>query len=78
MIKLFTASWCTACTALKNQLTEEDLVDVEIVDADNNPNQVVDFSIRSLPTVIKLEDGEEVDRVLGNMTRKAFLEFKGE
>lgn len=79
MIKFFTADWCSSCNALKANLSEGDLENVEMVDADKAPDEVVKYGIRSIPTVIVFdEEGEEVERVLGAMSRAKFLELKGE
>lgn len=75
MIKLFTAPWCSACTALKSNLNEEDLENLVIVDVDLEPQEAINYSIKSIPTLIKEVDGEEVDRKSGNMSRSDFLSF---
>lgn len=76
MIKFFTASWCTACQNLKNNLQEGDLDLVTIIDADSQPNEVQAAGVRSIPTLIKYdEEGEEVNRHSGTMSRSQFLSF---
>ncbi len=79
MIKFFSASWCTACNNLKNLLSEEDLEGVVMVDADNQRDEVMRYDVRSIPTLIKVdEEGDPIDVKLGTMTRTQFLEFKNE
>lgn len=79
MIKYFSASWCTPCQNMKKQFVEEDWEGVEMIDADNQRDEVEKYHIRSIPTFVKLdESGEEIDRVVGTISRSQFLEFKGE
>lgn len=78
-ILFFSAHWCSSCNNLKQNLLPEDLENVEFVDADNQPNEVIKYNIRSIPTLIKLdEEGDEIDRKLGTMTRSQFIEWAGE
>ena len=77
MIKMFSAPWCTYCNIMKDNLTEEDLEGVEILNVDEHPNLKEKYGIRTIPAFVKLdEDGEEVDRRIGSMTRENFLAFK--
>ena len=78
MIKFFTASWCTPCSILKNNLSVEDLEGVILVDVDTQRGEVDKYGVKSVPTLIKFgEDGEELNRLSGSMTRDQFLGFKG-
>lgn len=77
MIRFFYADWCAPCKSLKAALTEEDLEGVVFVNVDHEPDMVKSLGIYSIPTIIKYDEfGEEIDRNLGNITRKSFLEFK--
>lgn len=78
MIRLFTADWCTSCQALKQNLGDE-LDSVEIIDADAEPDMIIEANIRSIPTMIKYDDiGNEVSRQLGNMNKTAFISWRDE
>lgn len=77
MIKFFTAEWCTACKTMKRTLGNE-IDTLTIVDADNEPDQVISYSIRSIPTFIKIVDGEEVSRKVGSMSKETFLAWVNE
>lgn len=77
MIRLFTADWCTYCNILKNALSEEDLEGVEVINIDHEPSFREQYNIRSIPTIIRVdEEGVELDRIMGSVSRAAFLEFK--
>lgn len=76
MIKFFTASWCSACQTLKNNLQPEDLENVIMVDADSQQAEVIDAGVRSIPAIIKYDaEGIELDRTYGSMSRTQFLKF---
>ena len=75
-ILLFTADWCTSCQALKQNLGNE-LDSVEIANADAEPDMVIEANIRSIPTMIKYDDeGNEVSRQLGNMSKSSFIAWR--
>lgn len=59
-MKLASASWCGPCSVLKSKIAKEGL-NVEIEDADDNPDFFKKFNIRSVPKlVIFNEDSFEV------------------
>ncbi len=66
----FYAEWCKPCAALKPTIekldAEDDYLIVSNVDIDDNPQLKVDYSIRSIPTLVLLRDGEEVARKVGS------------
>ena len=39
--------------------------DIEIIDIDQNHQKAIDDSIRSVPTVVMIKNGKEVDRFVG-------------
>lgn len=67
----FTASYCSACRAIKPIVLKEApeagyelrLIDVE---TDEGSDMAEDFSIRSLPTLIVIENDKEIKRAVGN------------
>lgn len=62
----FSASWCGPCQALKMSLVDVDLgVPVEDVDIDQNTELAVQYGVRSVPTMVRIRDGVEVDRLVG-------------
>ena len=65
----FWASWCGPCRALapvmegiKGEYTD---VVFETIDVDVDHEQASKFAIRSVPTVVFVKDGVEVDRLAG-------------
>lgn len=77
----FTAEWCNPCQRTKpiaEELISEGLVDFVFVDVDSEVELVQKFEIKSVPTYILIQDGQEVKRMNGAKTREQFLTFVGE
>lgn len=72
----FTASWCSACKAIKPVVEKEAPqkgFDVKYVDMDSDEGAYMadEFNIRNLPTLIVLdEQGVEIKRAVGNTAWK--------
>lgn len=76
----FWAEWCGPCRLiapiieeLSGEYAEKALIGK--LDVDNNPEVAMKYSIRSIPTILILKDGEVVDKHVGTTT-KANLEQK--
>ncbi len=77
----FTAEWCNPCQRTKpiaEELLKEGLVDFVFVDVDSELELVKKFEIKSVPTYILIQDGQETKRMNGAKTREQFLTFVGE
>jgi thioredoxin-like negative regulator of GroEL len=61
---LFSASWCAPCKSLKRKL--EDIHHV-VVDVDENPKIAQAFGVRGVPTLMKLKNGQEAARLVGDV-----------
>lgn len=62
----FTASWCGPCKSLAKTLEEVNSgVPIEVIDIDVNPELAMDFGVRSVPTLVMLEENVEVKRTVG-------------
>ena len=66
----FSASWCGPCKALAMTMNSVKTdVEVENVDIDENMELAAKYGIRGVPTMVMLEDGHEVKRVSGALTK---------
>lgn len=69
----FWAPWCGPCKTM-NPILEGlsskfgDRVKIAKVDIESNPKLAKDFSIRSLPTVVLMKDGEVVRQMVGTQS----------
>ena len=66
------AQWCAPCATMDVQLqtlgTDYESL-VEHIDIDKTPDIAKQYGIRSIPTLIKLDDsGKEVGRSVGSLT----------
>jgi thioredoxin 1 len=61
--------------------TEFDNVEFETVDIDENRDMVVDYNIRTVPTVVIEQNGHVLERLVGLQSKNAYEEaintFKG-
>lgn len=72
----FWAQWCGPCRAIAPII--EELADeyagralVGKVDVDTNQELAMQYSIRSIPTILILKDGQVVDKHVGAITKPA-------
>ena len=80
----FWAPWCGPCKMLAPSLEElareyAGKLKVGKVDVDENGDAAARFAIRSIPCLVLLKDGKEVDRVVGFHNKaqlKAWLDEK--
>ena len=63
----FSASWCQPCKSLAGNFKYVDLKDVELkeIDIDENMELAQQYGIRSVPTMVLLNDGQEIGRKTG-------------
>lgn len=78
----FYAEWCGPCK-IQSQIIKNagDRIKtpIENVDIDNNIMMSVDYQVRSVPTLVLLDDdGKESKRHTGVLREKELLEFLGE
>lgn len=74
------APWCGPCRIIApviEQLAAElaGRVRVAKLNVDENPGVAEQFGVRSIPTLLMLKEGREVDRILGAQPRQAILNF---
>lgn len=77
----FYADWCGPCKMLAPIVEEvasehEDLKVVRI-NIDNEESIAMDYQIMSIPTLVLIKDGNEVDRVIGAVQKKVIENMIG-
>jgi thioredoxin-like negative regulator of GroEL len=68
-ILYFSATWCGPCKNFKpimEQVSRE--LPVQFVDVDTNPQLVAEYGVRSVPTVIIINNGQVSSRQAGVLT----------
>lgn len=69
----FSASYCGPCQALKRNLKDIDFP-VEEIDIQENTDLAAEYGIRSIPTLIYVdEDGKTLHRSVGLVTKDVVL-----
>lgn len=73
----FSASWCGPCQALSNTLKSIDDLDTQVkeIDIDDELDLAAQYNIRSVPTLVVLENGTEVRRKTGALNKTQIKEF---
>ena len=62
----FTASWCGPCKGLAMTLNNiETKMPIEVIDIDEQSTVARDFGIRSVPTLVMLDENTEIKRTVG-------------
>jgi thioredoxin 1 len=73
----FYADWCGPCKMLSKTL--ENLKDNDIpikeIDIDEQTDLAVQYNVRSVHTMVLLENGSEVKRAVGSMSLEKVKEF---
>lgn len=78
----FWAPWCSPCRAMspsiellmKEYNTENSGVEIKKVNVDEDSELSVKFGIRSIPTLVFVSDGMEVDRLAGAVKKEKIVE----
>lgn len=75
----FTADWCQPCKRTKpivEELNREQTeVKFQIIDVDDNADLALTFNIKSIPTFILIEEGKEINRIIGGKSREELVDF---
>lgn len=74
-VMYFSAAWCGPCRVYKPAFIEvtdkyKDEIDVQMVDADAEPQLLTDHAVRSIPTTIMFKNGKEVFRQVSIIAKK--------
>jgi thioredoxin 1 len=72
----FTASWCQPCKTMNSMLEEiKPTLPFEVIDIDVHPEIAADFGIRSVPTLIMMDETIEMKRITGIKTKQQLTEW---
>lgn len=77
----FTAPWCQPCKRfgpIMDEVKSKISADFEKVDIQENSEYINTFNIGSVPTVLLVKDGKEVNRMLGATTEEVVMNFIGQ
>lgn len=76
----FNAEWCGPCQALKPILEEAEAelpegTKIVPVDIDEYSELAREYDVSSIPCLVLFEDGKEIDRFVGLMSKKKILKI---
>jgi len=72
----FTASWCQPCKMLaKNLETANIELPIEVIDIDEDQEKAIEYQVRSVPTLVMVENDTEVKRNVGVISTKQLEEW---
>ena len=78
IILKFSAVWCGPCKQMEpllEQISNEYPEQVGEIDVDSNPTSTVQYGIRSIPATIVFENGLEIDRKIGLISKSQVLKM---
>lgn len=67
-IVYFSGEWCAPCKVmlpLVKEATKKHKVPLEIYDTENDDELAIQMGVIQLPTIIRVEDGTEIQRMVG-------------
>ena len=74
------AVWCSSCIIMKSRFNEiiKDK-DIELISLDYDTDDIDEYNVGDiLPVFIKINDDKEVDRLVGEHTKKEIESFIGD
>lgn len=74
-IKYFSATWCGPCKTFKpimNEVAGEGH-SVQFIDIDQQQDLTAKYNVRSVPTTVIEENGIEVDRIIGSVSKQQVI-----
>ena len=74
-VKYFSATWCGPCKTFKpvmNEISGEGH-SVEFIDIDQSQDLAQKYNVRSVPTVVVEENGVEIDRIIGAVSKEQIV-----
>jgi len=76
-VKYFSATWCGPCKTFKPIMQEvagEGSIIVEFIDVDQQQDLAAKYNVRSIPATVIEENGIEVDRFIGAISKQQVIE----
>jgi thioredoxin 1 len=75
-ILYFSAAWCGPCKMLGPIIESlSGQINYEKIDVDNNQDLSIQYGVRNVPTLVLVDNGEAVGRLVGVQSKEAILEF---
>ena len=75
-ILYFTAAWCGPCKALSPIMDSlQGQINFDKIDVDTNTDLSAQYGVRGVPSLVLVENGNEVGRLVGAQTKETILNF---
>lgn len=71
----FYATWCNPCTLLSKVLDTIEDIDIIKVDVDEYRDLAKKYAVMTLPTLIIFENGKEIKKHIGLLSKSELKEF---
>ena len=75
-ILYFTAAWCAPCKALSPVMDSlQGQINFDKIDVDSNTDLSAQYGVRGVPSLVLLENEEEIGRLVGVQSKESILNF---
>ena len=75
-ILYFTAAWCAPCKALSPIMDSlQGQINFDKIDVDTNTDLSAQYGVRGVPSLVLVENGNEVGRLVGIQSKEQILNF---
>jgi thioredoxin 1 len=70
----FSAPWCGPCRTLGPIMEQVNgTIPVQKINVDENSEMAQQYNVRNIPTVVLVENGQEIKRIIGVRTTNEYL-----
>ena len=70
----FSAPWCGPCRMLGPVMERvNNTIPVQKINVDEQSEMAIQYNVRNIPTVVLLQDGQEVKRIIGAKPEAEYL-----
>ena len=67
----FSAAWCNPCKAFRPLVESmQNEIPITFIDVDASPQTSDQYNIRSVPTIVVVQNGMEIGRAVGTKTKE--------